>query len=70
MLSFRPSTIYILIIYLIISYVIWIYKPQIFFTKSGEVKSFGLQKEQTMFYYPIMLVFLALIIFFIFELNG
>jgi len=69
MLNIRPSTIYIFIIYLVISYVIWIYKPAIFFSKNGEIRSFGLQEDQTMFYYPLMLVFLALIIFYIFELN-
>jgi|UniRef100_A0A6C0B3U8 hypothetical protein len=70
MLNIRFSTLYVVAIYVVVSYVIWTYKPLVFFTKSGAMKSFGLGDAQTVFYYPMILIFLSIIIFYIFELNN
>jgi len=70
MLNLRISTIYMFSIYVIVSYIIWIYKPSIFFDTNGQIKSFGLGENQTVFYYPLILIFLSIIIFYIFELNN
>lgn len=70
MLNIRYSTIYVMSIYVIVSYIIWIYKPAIFFDQSGNLKAFGLGDNQTVFYYPMILIFLSIIVFYIFELNN
>jgi hypothetical protein len=70
MLNIRFSTLYVIAIYIALSYIIWTYKPQLFFTKDGEMKSFGLGQDQTVFYYPMILIFLSIIVFYIFELNN
>lgn len=70
MLNIRFSTLYVIAIYIAISYIIWIYKPAIFFNGDGTMKSFGLGEGQTVFYYPMILIFLSIIVFYIFELNN
>ena len=70
MLNIRFSTLYVIAIYIVISYIIWTYKPHVFFTKNGNIKSFGLGDDQTVFYYPMILIFLSIIVFYIFELNN
>ena len=70
MLNIRFATLYVIAIYIAISYIIWIYKPAIFFTENGKIKSFGLAEDQTVFYYPMILIFLSIIVFYIFELNN
>ena len=70
MLDIRFLTINLTTIYLIVAYVIWIYKPAVFFKDNGELKPFGLQENETIFYYPLTLIFLSIILFYLFELKN
>ena len=57
---------YSIVLYLIIAIFIWIKKPNLVFNDNGTVKEFGVGKNKTIFYYPIILVFLAIIIYILF----
>jgi|SaaInlStandDraft_1057018.scaffolds.fasta_scaffold74184_2 hypothetical protein len=62
------NTIMILsiLLYVIIGMVLWLIKPSLMFNSNGSVKSFGVQEDQTIFYFPIVLIFMAIIIYIIF----
>tara|TARA_B110000971_G_C19918962_1_gene458217 strand:+ start:11 stop:223 length:213 start_codon:yes stop_codon:yes gene_type:complete len=70
MLGLRNSTINVIVIYSIIGYLIWNTKPLMFFDESGKMKSFGLGTHKTVFYYPLILVFISIIVFYMFELKN
>jgi len=70
MLNIRFSTINLITIYLIVAYVIWLYKPTVFFKDDGGLKSFGLRENETIFYYPLTMIFLSIILFYLFELKN
>ena len=57
---------YSIVLYLIIAISIWIKKPDLLFNENGTVKEFGVGKNKTVFYYPILLVFLAIMIYILF----
>ena len=57
---------YSIVLYLIIAIFIWVKKPCLIFTKNGVVKEFGVGKNKTVFYYPIILVFLSMTIYILF----
>ena len=64
----RRSTIVVLLFYIISAIAIWYSKPSLFFKENGDLKEFGLENEKTIFYYPIVMVFMAIIIFYISEI--
>lgn len=70
MLSMRSSTVNVIIIYLVTGYLIWSIKPLIFFDEDGDMKTFGLGEDETVFYYPLILIFISIIVFYIFELKN
>ena len=66
----RSSTVNVIIIYLVTGYLIWHTKPLIFFDEGGDMKTFGLGEDETVFYYPLILIFISIIVFYIFELKN
>lgn len=54
-----------IISYIIISIIIWVKKPKLLFNKNS-IKTFGIGPNKTIFYYPFILIILAIIIYFIF----
>ena len=64
----RRSTIMVLLFYIILAVAVWYIKPTLFFTDEGDLKEFGLEDGKTIFYYPIVMVFMAIIIFYISEI--
>ena len=70
MLSMRSSTVNVIIIYLVTGYLIWSIKPLIFFDEDGDMKTFGLGEDETVFYYLLILIFISIIVFYIFELKN
>mgnify|MGYP006085664415 CR=1 FL=1 len=66
----RSSTVNVIIIYLVTGYLIWSIKPLIFFDEDGDMKTFGLGEDETVFYYPLILIFISIIVFYIFELKN
>ena len=66
----RRSTVSVIIIYLVVAYLIWHVKPLVFFDEDGDMKTFGLGDDETVFYYPLILIFISIIVFYIFELKN
>ncbi len=67
MFEVRNGVKYLIILYLIISILIWYYKPKIIFNDE-KTKKFGTGYKKTVFSYHIVLIFLAIILFYIFEI--
>jgi len=66
MFSFDEYLKYSVVVFLIISIYIWFKKPKIFFEDEGNIKSFGVGSNKTIFYYPFILIVLSIVIYFIF----
>ena len=64
MFQFNNYIKYICVIYLIISVSIFLYKPSIVF-KNGKIKQFGVGKNKTILYYPVLNIYLSIIIYLI-----
>ena len=58
---------YTIISYLIIGIFIWIKKPKIMFDSKGAMKNFGVGPSKTVFYYPLILIVLSILLFSIFN---
>ena len=52
-----------IVVYIVISILLWVIKPSLMFHSNGSIKSFGVTKDETIFYYPIVLIFIAIIIY-------
>ena len=67
MFEVRNGIKYIIIFYIIASVSLYYMKPNLMFDKNT-VKKFGLGYGKTVFSYQLVLIFLAFIMFYIFEL--
>ena len=65
MIQFTERIKYSLIIYLAISIFIWMQKPKLMFNNKN-IKSFGIGVNKTIFYYPLVMIVLAIIIYSVF----
>lgn len=63
MLNLDFSTQLIIFVYLCISVSLYFLKPQIMFNIDGTMKKFGIGYNKTIFYYPYVIVILALILY-------
>ena len=54
------------VFYICISVSIWLLKPPFMFNYDGSIKNLGVNDDETIFYYPIVLVFLGIILYTIF----
>lgn len=59
---------YSIILFLLISIIIWNKKPKLIFDNNNNIKQFGTGKNKTIFYFPFLIVIIAIIIFFIFNM--
>jgi len=59
---------YNIIIFLVISILIWIKKPKLVFDSNNNMKQFGTGRNKTIFYYPFVIFIIALISFYIFNI--
>tara|TARA_B100000497_G_C7608848_1_gene365665 strand:- start:580 stop:810 length:231 start_codon:yes stop_codon:yes gene_type:complete len=59
---------YSIILFLLISIIIWNKKPKLIFDSNNNIKQFGTGKNKTIFYFPFLIVIIAIIIFFIFNM--
>ena len=57
---------YSIILFIVISVIIWIKKPKCIFDNDNNLKKFGIGNNKTIFYFPFVLIVLAIIIYFIF----
>jgi hypothetical protein len=57
---------YSIIAYVIISIYIWIKKPSLLFDNQQNIKQFGIGYNKTIFYYPFLIIILAIILYSIF----
>ena len=62
MVQFTDRIKYSIIIYLVISIFIWMQKPKLMFNNNN-IKSFGIGVNKTIFYYPLVMIVLAIIIY-------
>lgn len=67
MFDVRNEIKYVVIIYLAISISLWYYKPKLIFNEQ-KTKRFGTGYKKTVFSYHIVLIFLAIILFYLFEI--
>jgi len=67
MFEFRNQLHLLIFIYIIISVLIWKLKPSLMF-KDGVMKEFGIGQNKTVFAYPIVIIFFAILLFFLFEI--
>jgi hypothetical protein len=55
-----------LIVYIAVGLLLWVMKPSLMFQSNGSIKSFGVNEDETIFFFPIVLIFIAIIIYIIF----
>jgi len=55
-----------IVFYIAISLIIWVFKPAIMFNFNGSIKNLGVNDDETIFFYPIILIFLAIFLYIIF----
>ena len=67
MFEVRNGIKYLILVYLFISIIIWYYKPKIIFNQK-KTKNFGTGYNKTVFSYHVVLIFLAILLFYIFEI--
>ena len=65
MIQFTERIKYSVFIYLAISVFVWIQKPKLMFNNNN-IKSFGIGVNKTIFYYPLVMIVFAIIIYSIF----
>ena len=66
MINFDNYLKYTVFVFLVIAIIIWIKKPAIIFNEDKNIKPFGIGPNKTIFYYPLILIILSIIIYFIF----
>lgn len=69
MLEIRNELHLVIFIYLSIGIIIWKLKPRIMFDNEGKMKQFGIGNKKSVFAYPIMLIIIAILIFYVFEIR-
>ena len=67
MFEVRNGIKYVILLYILISVVLYYMKPDIMFDKDN-IKKFGLGYGKTVFSYQLVLIFVAFLLFYIFEL--
>lgn len=67
MFEVRNGIKYIVLLYILLAGIIYYIKPDIMFDKDN-VKKFGLGYGKTVFSYQLVLIFIAFLLFYIFEL--
>ena len=55
-----------IVFYIAISLIIWVFKPSIMFNYNGSIKNLGVNDDETIFFYPIILIFLSIFLYIIF----
>ena len=69
-MALENSTILSIVIFIVIAITIQYYKPSVMFNEKGEMREFGVGNDKkTVFYFPIVLVFIALITFSLVNLT-
>ena len=63
MVQFTERIKYSVIIYLVISIFIWMQKPKLMFNNNNNIRSFGIGVNKTIFYYPLVMIVFAIIIY-------
>jgi len=66
MLDIQQSPLYIaIVVYLVIALLLFFIKPSFFFDDNGDLKDLGVDKSETIISYPLFLVILGGILYFI-----
>jgi hypothetical protein len=65
MLNLDFSTQLIIFIYICISVGLYFLKPKIMFNSDGTMKKFGIGYDKTIFYYPYIIIIIALVLYII-----
>jgi hypothetical protein len=69
MLEIRNELHLVIFIYLLLGVLIWKMKPRIMFDNEGKMKQFGIGNKKSVFAFPMMVIILAIIIFYLFEIR-
>ena len=62
MIQFNNYVKIIAILYLMVAIGLYYIKPEIMF-KDGKIKQFGVGKNKTIFYYPMILIIISIILY-------
>jgi hypothetical protein len=65
MLELETPTIYSILLFTGLAIGLWYIKPDVMFEEDGKMKVFGTGEGKTVFYYPIILMFIGMITFII-----
>jgi len=57
---------YAIFLYILIMTLIFLKKPSMLFEKNGEIKNFGLKKNETMYSVGVLTIVLAIVCFYLF----
>jgi len=69
-MGLENSTIFSIVIFVVIAITIQYFKPSVMFNEKGEMREFGVgNTNKTVFYYPIVLIFISVIVYFIVNLT-
>lgn len=66
MFQVKRETQFLIILFIIVSVFLWYYKPSIMFN-GNKMKKFGIGGNKTVFSYPIVLIVIAILMFYILE---
>lgn len=71
MFELRKTLYPYLAIYVFIAIALWYSKtPLMFDPTTGHIREFGVGYSKTIFYYPLVLVFVAMILFYIHQISN
>jgi hypothetical protein len=71
MFELRKTLYPYLAVYVLIALALWYSKtPLMFDPATGKLREFGVGYSKTIFYYPLVLVFVAMVLFYIHQVVG
>ncbi len=69
-MALENSTIMSIVIFTTIAITIQYFKPSVMFNENGLMREFGVgYKNKTVFYYPIVLIFIAVVVYILVNLS-
>jgi hypothetical protein len=68
MLEIRNDLHVVILVYIVICVLIWKMKPKFMFGVDGNMKNFGIGYNKSIFAYPITVIILAILMFYIYEI--
>ena len=68
MLNLDEYLKYSIIVFLFLSILLWIKKPKLIFDSDKKMRQFGTGKNKTIFYYPFIILIIAILTYYFFNM--